>query len=94
LIIFGTGFAADLKILTNSSSGEKLGKIGSAITYLFGAMGIFSGLIGIIVGCLYTKAEKCSKICAVFVSDYNYDSIKIITSSVKAVIIRWYQVIL
>jgi hypothetical protein len=49
-------------------SGDKLSKIGTAITYLFGAMGIFSGLIGIIVGCLYTKAEKCSKICGCFVS--------------------------
>jgi hypothetical protein len=76
LIIFGSGFAADLKILTNSSSGEKLGKIGSAITYLFGAMGIDAALSGILVGCLYTKKEKCSKVCGCFVSYYNYDSIK------------------
>jgi uncharacterized membrane protein len=66
LIIFGTGFAADLKILATSDSGNKLTKIGSAITYLFGAMGIFTGLIGLMVGLLYTKAPKCSKVCACF----------------------------
>ncbi len=68
LIIFGSGFAGDIKILASTSGGEKLGKIGTGITYLFGAMGIFAGVIGLLVGCLYTKAEKCSKICACFVS--------------------------
>jgi len=68
LIIFGTGFAADLKILATSDSGSRLTKIGSAITYLFGAMGIFTGLIGLMVGLLFTKVPKCSKVCACFVS--------------------------
>jgi hypothetical protein len=69
LIIFGTGFANDLKILATSDSGNRLTKIGSAITYLFGAMGIFAGLIGLMVGLLYTKAPKFSKVCACFVSN-------------------------
>jgi hypothetical protein len=69
LIIFGTGLINDLKILATSDSGSRLSKIGSAITYLFGAMGIFAGLIGLMVGLLYTKAPKCSKVCACFVSN-------------------------
>lgn len=68
LIIFGTGFAGDLKILATNDSGQKLTKIGTGITYLFGAMGIYAGIIGLLVGFLYTKAEKCSKVCACFVS--------------------------
>jgi len=64
LIIFGSGFAGDLKILGDSDSGQKLTKIGTAITYLFGAMGIYAGVIGLLVGILFTKAPKCSKICA------------------------------
>jgi hypothetical protein len=31
-------------------------------------MAIDAGLLGIVIGCLYTKAEKCSKICGCFVS--------------------------
>lgn len=83
MIIFGTGFAGDLKILATSDSGNKLTKIGSAITYLFGAMGIYAGVIGLLVGFLYTKAPKCSKVCACFVSKSNKIKLCALISSKK-----------
>lgn len=90
LIIFGTGFAGDLKILATSDSGNKLTKIGSAITYLFGAMAIFAGLIGMIVGFVYTKLPKCSKVCACFVSK-EFDRNPMLKSCITRMIDAYYS---
>jgi len=68
LFIFGGLFAKDIAILTNTTEGEQLNKVATGITYLFGAMACYIGLVGFAVGCCYGKCQKLSKVCACIVS--------------------------
>lgn len=55
LFIFGGLFAKDIAILTNTTEGQQLNKVATGITYLFGAMACYIGLVGFAVGCCYGK---------------------------------------
>jgi len=61
-------FQKDIAILAGAQTGEQLGKVATGITYLFGAMACYIGLVGFAVGCCYTKCHKLSKVCACIVS--------------------------
>jgi hypothetical protein len=62
-------FAKQIKVITNTDSGQTLGNIASGITYLFGAMAIYIGLVGAAIGCCFTKCPKLAKVCACIVSN-------------------------
>jgi hypothetical protein len=65
-------FSKDIGILTGNFAGEQLEKVGSGITYLFGAMACYIGVVGFAVGCCYGKCQKLSKVCACIVSIKSY----------------------
>jgi len=66
LFIFGGLFGKQVQGLLSTSDGEQLGKIATYITYLFGAMAIYIGLVGLFVGICFTKCDKMAKCCACF----------------------------
>lgn len=64
LFIFGGLFGNEVKGLLATDSGETIGKIATYITYLFGAMAVYIGLVGLLIGICFTKCEKLAKCCA------------------------------
>lgn len=63
-------------MLTNTDSGEQLGKVASGITMLFGAMAIWVGLFAAAIGiCMQCKCPKLASCCACFVSTHFIDGL-------------------
>lgn len=46
-----------------------MNRVATGITYLFGAMACYIGVVGFAVGCCYGKCQKLSKVCACIVSN-------------------------
>jgi len=67
LFIFGGLFGKQINGITGSGTAPvSIGQIATYITYLFGAMAIYIGFTGLLIGCCFTKSPKIAKCCACF----------------------------